>query len=86
MEAQIPGLDHPSIFDFGEDCWSVSAVVFQKGGPGALPGASVQGERAQRAVRGGGEHQNHATVLSERPRWDEGRHHEGNEHLSSTLD
>lgn len=70
----------------GEECWSTPDVMFQKSGPGSLPGASVQGEWTQRALRGGGEHQNHATVLSERPRWDEGGHHEGNKQSSSTLD
>lgn len=69
------------VFDF-ELLLSVS-VVFQKGGPGSLPGASVQGESAQRALRGGGEHPNHTSVFSERPRWDEGSHHEGKEQISS---
>ncbi|KAM8904800.1 uncharacterized protein pjvk isoform 3-T3 [Spinachia spinachia] len=48
----------------------------QEGGPGSLPGSSVQGERSNRPVCGGGEHPNHSPVLAERPRRDARGHHE----------
>lgn len=60
-------------------------LVFQEGGPGSLPGPSVQGERTHRPLCGRGEHPHHASVLSDRPRRDERDHHEGKHTHSVNL-
>lgn len=57
--------------------------VFQEGGPGSLSGPSVQGEWAERSVRGRGEHPHHTSVLAERSRRRERDDHEGKEDLHS---
>jgi len=57
--------------------FSALPSVFQEGGPGPLPGPPVQGEWPDGALRGGGEHPDHAPVLPDCARRHEGHHHEG---------
>lgn len=55
----------------------VRLAVFQESGPGSLSGPSVQGEWAERSVRGRGEHTHHASVLADRSRRRQRDNHEG---------
>lgn len=50
--------------------------IVQESGPGSLFGPSVQGKWAKRSLCGGGEHQDHTSVLSDSSRRHEGDHHE----------